>query len=50
MATVSTAELVAGAAVAAVGVTLLVLRPSGRGDVTTSVVAGPGSAWVTGRF
>jgi len=50
LATVSTAELIAGAAVAAVGVTLLVVRPFGRGNAAAGLRAGPGSVWVGGRF
>jgi hypothetical protein len=50
LATVSTAELVWGAAVAASGVTLLVVRPFGRGSAAAAVAAGPGSVWMAGRF
>jgi hypothetical protein len=47
--TVSTAELVIGAAVAGAGVTLLVLRPFGRG-APARVTAGPGFVGLVGRF
>jgi hypothetical protein len=49
VATVSTAELVAGAAVATVGVVLLVVRPFGR-EVLAAVTAQPRSLGLVGRF
>jgi hypothetical protein len=50
LATVATAELVAGALVAAVGTALLVTRPFGRKDAAAAVMVGPGSLWLVGRF
>ena len=50
LATASTVELVVGAAVAAAGVALLVVRPWGRGNAEASITAGPGSLRVVGTF
>jgi hypothetical protein len=50
LATVSTAEIVAGLAAAGAGVTLLVLRPARRAAVSAGMRAGPGGVFVVGAF
>jgi hypothetical protein len=50
LATMSTAEIVAGAVVTAAGITLLVLRPFGREPTAAAWTAGPRSLALVGRF
>lgn len=50
LATLATAELVAGALASAAGITLLALRPTAPRAVDVTLRAAPGALWLTGRF